>query len=254
MKNTSLLLVVGALCCLAAGCSTSESSCDKNVSISAVLPNSNPTGYEVLLKTSGFTSAAKVVFGTVAASSRAGGSAGEIIATVPAGLSGNVEISVEEGDCIARSGGFVVLAALPGNVQPSLPNIIIPTPPVTYPQNDIQNNWANAASIVTGRSYGIHFIGFIGNVSPGVCELDPTSYEFDFDNNSLFSGNPVKGNINTNTNVVYVEIDRTAKGGTVEKFDGQFIGVPPFLLNIEKWPILLTSRETGRQLIVSFPE
>ncbi|MFN0013788.1 MAG: hypothetical protein ACKVU2_04500, partial [Saprospiraceae bacterium] len=157
-------------------------------------------------------------------------------------------------DCIARSPGFVVLAALPGNVQPSLPNIVIPTVPTTYPQNDIQNNWANSASLITSRSYGIHFIGFIGNVSPGVCELDPTSYEYDIDNSSLFSNNPVKGNFNTNTNVVYVEIDRTAKGGTVEKFDGQFIGVPPFLENIEKWPILLTSRQTGRQLIVSFPE
>ncbi len=253
MKNALFLIATFATCCLALGCSSSDANCDKNVSINAVLPNTNPTGYEVLLKTNGFTSAAKVVFGTVEASSRAGGLAGEIIATVPAGLSGNVEISVEEGDCIARSPGFVVLAALPGTIQPSLPNIVIPTAPTSYPQNDIQNNWANSASIITGRSYGIHFVGFIGNISPGVCELDTTSYEYDFDNSSFLSGNPVRGNMNVNSNLVYVEIDRTAKGGTVEKFDGHFIGVPPFLENIEKWPILLVSRQTGRQLIVSFP-
>ena len=70
--------------------------------MNAVLPDNNPAGYEVLLKTSGLSQSAKVVFGTVEASSRAGGNPDEIIAKVPNGLSGNVEISVEDGDCIER--------------------------------------------------------------------------------------------------------------------------------------------------------
>ena len=237
----SFALILGFSNCKDTTCSTS---------IDSVLPNANPVDYEVLIKTSGISNTAKVVFGTVAAVSRPGGAAGEIIARVPAGLSGNVEISVEEGDCIARWAGFSVLGSLPGNIQPSLPDIIIPTPPVGLPTGGIENNWANAVSLANNRNFGIHLVGFLAG---GITQLD-NSYEYHSNNTSPLSNNPVSGTINTNTNVVYLEIDRTAQpGGTVEKFDGQFIGVPSVLFN-EKWPILLVSRETGRQLIISFPE
>ena len=246
MKHFFWLPALLALSCFAAGCGKGDDSCSKNATITAVQPNNNPVGYEVLLKTSGFTPAAKVVFGSVAATSRAGGQAGDIIAKVPAGVVGNVEITVEEGDCLARSGGFVVAGALPSGVQSSLPNIIVPTPPATFPTGGIQNNWVNAAS--ADKSQGVHLNGVLVG---GITSLTE-SYEFD-GNNPNFDNNPATGTANTNTNVIYLEIDRSAKGGSVERFDGQFIAVPNSLLTEAKTTILLVSRETGRQLIIYYP-
>lgn len=254
MKKIALSSGLLVLCLFTWRCNNSD--CDK--SIGAVQPNSNPAGYEVLLKTKGFTDAAQVVFGTVPANSRAGGADGEIIATVPAGLSGNVEISVEEGDCIARSAGFIVLGALPGNVQNSLPVIVVPAPPPALPTGNIENNWANTASLDNFRAFGIHLVG---DLTTGTTQLDG-SFEYDFSvANSFFDGNPVKGTITVNqatkSSTIYLEIDRRAKtGGTVEHFDGQFIdrpAVPNISLDLEQWFILLVSRETGRQLLISYP-
>lgn len=251
MEKVTLSSVLLVLSCFVWNCNNSE--CDK--SVDAVQPNSNPAGYEVLIKTGGFTDAAKVVFGTVEASTRAGGEAGELIAKVPAGLSGNVEISVDEGGCVARSAGFIVTGSLPGNVQPSLPVIVVPTPPPALPTGGIENNWANAASIDANRSYGIHLVGDLTGTT--TTPLDG-SFEYDFSvPNSFIDQNPVTGYVKTSPNVVYLEIDRTGKpGGTVEHFDGQFIDrpvVPGVSFDQEQFFILLVSRETGRQLIISFP-
>lgn len=250
MKNLFWLPVFLALGALAAGCGKDEnSSCSKNVSVTAVQPNTNPAGHEVLLKTSGFSSAAKVVFGTVAATSRAGGEGGDIIAKVPAGLSGNVEISVEEGDCIARSAGFIVSGSLPTGVQSSLQTIIVPTTPTTFPTGNLQNNWKNAAKKTTGINLAINLVA-------GFSNLD-NSFEFDEGTDPYFQNNPVTGTANTNTNVIYLEVDRTAKvGGTVEHFDGKFIVLPGFLVteSDKNYAVLLISRETGRQLLLYFPK
>ena len=253
MKNKFWLPVFLALGALAAGCGKDENSaCSKNVSVTAVQPNTNPAGHEVLLKTSGFSSAAKVVFGTVAATSRAGGESGDIIAKVPAGVSGNVEISVEEGDCIARSGGFIVSGGLPTDVQPSLPVIVVPTP-TTTPSTNIPNFWPNAANQNAGISLQGSFVGQVFTLDPFDPSTGAGAQEFDF-NNTYFNNNPVKGTLNTSTNVVYLEVDRTAKGGGVEHFDGEFIVMPPGLLPANATQaILLVSRETGRQLLLYYP-
>lgn len=244
MKHFFWLPIFLALSCFAAGCGKDDgSSCSKNATITAVQPNTNPLGYEVLLKTSGFTSAAKVVFGSVAAASRAGGEAGDIIAKVPAGVVGNVEIAVEEGDCLARSSGFTASGALPTGVQPSLPTIIVPTATVPSP-NNIPNFWRNAAQESTG-------ISLQGAVQGGILQLDANSMEFDF-NNASVENNKVTGTININTNVIYLEVDRTPNGGSVERFDGKFIAVPDFLLLVAEKTILLVSRETGRQLLIYY--
>ena len=69
-----------------------------------------------------------------------------------------------------------------------------------------------------------------------------------------FNENPATGTANRKTNVIYLEVDRTLKGGSIERFDGLFIEVPSFLPPNAKYAILLASRETGRQMLLYFPE
>ncbi len=243
MKNSSWLPILFIVFAFVAGCKKGDSDCDKT--ITAVQPAINPAGYEVLIKTNGFSPAAKVLFGTVEATSRAGGESDDIIATVPTGLSGDVEISVEEGDCLARKGGFTVSGALPSGVPSSLPQIIIPTP--SSPPSSIGNFYRNAADSNAGISVG-------GNYTGSVFTLEFSS-EFD-DDRPFFDNNPVTGTIDTTTNVITIAIDRTAKtGGTIEHFDGQFIKKPTTItLPANAQPVVwfLVSRETGRQLILYY--
>jgi hypothetical protein len=243
MKNISFYLLFIGLIAFSLGCDKCK---DKCASIDDVLPDNNPPGYEVLLKVTGLSQSAKVVFGTVEASSRLGSQPDEIIATVPDGLSGNVEISVEEGECIARFEDFVVTNTVPDNVQPSFQQIVIPVP-TQFPDNDFGNEWKNAAPGSTQR------VSIQGTLVNGLAQLESFSIELD-NINPFFDGNPVKGNINNNTNTIYLEIDRSAKpGGFVEHFDGQFIEKPDFLPASSKPAMLLVSRETGRQLLLYFP-
>ena len=247
MKNKFWLPVFLALGAFIAGCGKDENSaCSKNVSVTAVQPNTNPAGHEVLLKTSGFSSAAKVVFGTVAATSRAGGESGDIIAKVPAGLSGNVEISVEEGDCIARSAGFIVSGSLPTGVQPSLSNIVIPTPPASV-SSDIGNVYVNAATTFDQFNNPEHTILIGKGTTVGsIINIDePFSKE-----NLKGVESLVSGFFNISTREVQIVIDRTVNGGIIEHFDGKFIAVPDFLPASAQVAVLLVSRETGRQLLI----
>ncbi|MBC7776249.1 MAG: hypothetical protein H7246_12510 [Phycisphaerae bacterium] len=251
MKNKSFSPALVALVCMVFVFENCEDKCVNDVSIDAVQPYSSPAGYEVLLKTSGFSDTVKVVFGLVEAISKPGGQAGEIIATVPDGLLGNVEISVEEGDCIGRSAEFVVSGSLPANVQPSLHEIIVPIPAASIPTDGIENDWTNADTKSVRQ--GIHLKG---DIVAGVYDL-AGSYEFYDGDDPFFKDNPVTGTANTNTNVIYLEIDRSAKvGGFIEHFDGSFIENPDFLPvnpNSNKPAILLVSRETGRQLLLYYP-
>lgn len=251
MKNIPVYLLFICICAFSLGCDQCKNKC---ASVDAVLPDNNPSGYEVVLKVSGLSQSAKVVFGTVEASARPGAKSDEIIATVPSGVSGNVEISVEEGDCIARFDDFVVSSNVPGNVQPSFEQIIIPVP-TPFPSSDFTNAWKNAAP---GSTIAVFIQGILDN--NGIAQIaEPNSNEFDSppspnSPNPYFNENPVKGNINNNTNTIYLEIDRSAKpSGFVEHFDGQFIEKPDFLPTSSKPAMLLISRETGRQLLLYFP-
>jgi len=248
MKNTFWLFVLCTLCGLFF--QNCKDKCDDSVSVNAVQPNTNPVGYEVLLKTNGFSNpaSAKVVFGTVEASTRVGGAPGEIIAKVPAGLSGNVEISVEEGDCIARSGGFVVSGALPSGTQPSLPNIVISVPLAGTPPG-VGNLWINAATTFDVNGSPEQTILIVETPKVG----DVINFDEDFSRESNKTvQNPISGFANLKTKHVEIVIDRTSNGGSIEHFDGQFIEVPSFLLTKAKYTILVASRETGRQLLIYY--
>lgn len=249
MKNIVRFCFLPAICLLVTGCTNKN--CDKNVAVLAVQPDTNPAGYEVLLKTDGFTKDATVVFGSVAAETRAGAESGDIIAKIPAGLLGNVEISVEEGDCIARFANFIVAGGLPTSVQPSLPVIVIPTPPASYPTQGIGNLWANAAGTFDASGNPDQSVLIVeGLVDGDVINFDPDfSVEFNSADPNL-NNNPVSGFANIKTGQVKMEIDRTLKGGLVEHFDGQFIAVPAFLPANTVCAMLLVSQETGRQLLL----
>ena len=250
MKHFFWLPIFLALSCFAAGCGKDEgsnSSCSKNVAITAVQPNTNPVGYEVLIKTSSFTSAAKVVFASVTATSRPGGQAGDIIAKVPAGVVGNVEITVEEGDCLARSGGFIASGALPTGVQPSLPNIIVPITTTPPPAGSIGNQWLNAAATLDiSNNPEQSIILAEGIINGSIINFDESN---SFEINKSVT-NKVSGFANISTNQVLIIIDRTANGGSIEHFDGQFIVVPNSLPSTAILAMLLVSRETGRQLLI----
>ncbi|MCB0530886.1 MAG: hypothetical protein H6574_01660 [Lewinellaceae bacterium] len=238
-----------AICLLVSGCTNNN--CDKNVAVLAVQPNTNPAGYEVLLKTEGFTNDAAVIFGSVKAETRAGAESGDIIAKVPAGLLGNVEISVEEGDCLARFGNFNVSGGLPSSVQPSLPIIVIPTPPASYPTQGIGNLWANAAGTFDASGNPDQSVLIVEGLTVGDVINFDSDYSVEFNSTDPnLNNNPVSGFANIKTGEIYMEIDRTLKGGVVEHFDGQFIAVPVFLPSNTVFAMLLVSRETGRQLLL----
>lgn len=248
MKKMFWLLALPMFCLLLFSC---KNNCDKEVAVLAVQPNTNPAGYEVLLKTQGFSNTVKVVFGNLEAETRVGGESGDIIAKVPAGLSGNVEISVEEGDCIARFANFIVSGALPTNVQPSLPIIVVPTPPASFPTQGIGNLWANAGGTFDASGNPDQSVLIVeGLIEGDVINMD-TDFSVEFNSNDPnLNNNPVSGYANIKTGEVKMDIDRSLKGGFVEHFEGQFIAVPAFLPANTVYAMLLVSRETGRQMLL----
>lgn len=241
MKNnllrTFLLVSVGRFFSLV---SCESSNCEGDKSVESISPSANPPGYEVIIETKEFSSTAQVRFGNETADTRPG-EADQIIARVPAGLAGNVQVTVEEGACVARFDNFKVPGSLPGDLQPSLPDIILPVP-APAPAGGFANAWLNAADNTFNT--GIQ----LGDDGSGILSF-PGSYEFHFGGNEFFNGNPVSGTVDVANDKIYLEVDRTAKpGGTLEKFDGQFV-VPPASITAQ-YAILLVSRQTGRQLLL----
>ena len=153
---------------------------------------------------------------------------------------------MEEGDCIARSGGFVVSGTLPTDVQPALSDIVIPLP-LTSDPSGIGNVWINAASSFDNINNPEHTILIVEGTQVGdVINFDEA---FSKENNKSVS-NPVSGSANLITKQVQIVINRSSNGGDIEHFDGQFIVVPSFLPANAELAILLVSRETGRQLLI----
>lgn len=238
-NNLSRIFLLAILGSLVSFLSCNKNNCEGDKTIENIAPSSNPVGYEVIISTKGFSSTAQVKFGSEAAETRAG-EANQIIARVPAGLAGNVQVTVEEGDCVARFDNFKVLGTLPGDLQPSLQNIVLPVP-APAPANGFTNAWVNAADETTGIQLGDDGSGFL---SP------PGSFEFHNAGNLFFNNNDVRGIVDATTGEIALEVDRIANGGTLEKFDGQFV-VPPSTVTAQ-FAILLVSRQTGRQLLLLY--
>lgn len=225
-----------------AACKTDD--CDSPISIDQLSPDRNPPGYEIVIEGNGFSADAVVRFGQVTAQTRDGGELG-LVAQVPNGLVGVVELTVEEGDCIARSDFEVWSNFLPGT--PASPTLIIIPQPPNYPlPGSFQNAWQNLVDEE-------HFIQLNDNDNDGEGPLDEGSREF-HSSNALLDDNPATGSFDPANNRIVITIDRTAKGGIKETYDGQYIPIPPGAPGgFNEAALLLTSREDGRQLVILKP-
>lgn len=231
--NMRNLLPVVTLFSLLTACKNND--CPAKIDL--VQPGENPPQYEVVIRPEGFSQQATVRFGQEVAASRPGND-NDIIARVPAGLRGNVEISLEENDCIGRK-NFIVLDSLPGTYGMSLQNIVLPTPP-NFP-GVITNEWMNDADTLHS---------FVLDQDPdNFTQLANFCVELSLDN-PVLNNNPISGAWSENPNTIYIKVDRTQNGGTIEEFDGQFTGPYPGARPWAKFFILLTSRTTGRQMIL----
>lgn len=241
MKNSNkyllLLLIFAAFSC------NKDNDCDGTFSIESVIPNSNPAGTEIKIKGTGFSKNTEVRFAGQLAKSDFTNEKG-LVATVPTNISGLVDLTAEEGDCLARA-EFEVLGTLPVNWVASPTVIVIPTLPNTFPPsvNNVYKNYFDP-----NHSFGI----FVN--CDGVNE-EATIADFAIENhttNSFLDNNPIKGTYNCDKGTFEITIDRSVKGGGIDKLDGVVIsaatlGEPE---NPNVIYMLFTSRITGRQIIV----
>ena len=251
-----LAMKTSLLCCLLAAalfawpaCSNNDAECDTDLALDEVQPSANPPGYEVLLVGEGFTANTTVRFDNEESPDVTFVSATELIAKIPSGLLGSVEVTVEEGDCVGRNAEFEVFGSFPNNVPVSPATIFVnAAPPTTFPDN-FQNAWQNIADIehiifITG-------VDAVGNIVPKDGNFPA---EFHSGGNQFLNNNPASGYIRVNTTAktsdIRVVVDRSAKpGGTVEAYTGQFV-LPNSVGSTKPYAMLLQSEKDGRQLIL----
>ncbi len=215
--------------------------CDSaDFGISSLQPAANPAGYEVFIGATGVTANTKVRFDAVDAASVKTAEGG-LIVKVPTGISGTVSLSIEEGNC-NDSRSFDVLGSYPGNAPASPTVIVIPQAPGSLPTG-ISNSWVNVFD-------ADHQVSLQDNDFPADGIFDDGFFESHFGGLSYFNNNPVSGNYNIQANNIFVVIDRSAKsGGFKDTLTGQFI--PNLSATPQaKFTILLTSKRTGRQLVL----
>jgi hypothetical protein len=210
--------------------------------ITGVQPNANMVNHEIIIHPQGFSQQAKVFFGLQQAVTRPGQGT-DIIARVPVGLRSDVQISVQENSCIART-SFTVLDSLPGIYGLSLPDIILPNPPAVDP-GGIGNFYHNLAD-------PDHTIALADSSDSSVDQMSMASFETHKTN--VFLGakkpNPITGTrLLTAPYTIQLAIDRRANGGAIEVYDGQFIK-NTFTANPNSQALALTSRTSGMQLIL----
>lgn len=215
--------------------------CDTPIEIEELLPDNNPVGYEIQIIGTGFTQAAIVRFGTKTAVTRWYAEESALIAEVPSGLSGPVEVTVEEGDCIGRA-DFEVTSGQNTDWPPSLANIVIPHP-IT---NNFPTNFTNAWKNLADNLHGLQL-----DDDGGTIEIDTTSNEYHFGGNEIFDNNPITGTIDTIPNQIKLNIDRSIHGGINDVLEGYFI-FPSAEDNTLAYPfvIWLQSKVSGRQFLL----
>lgn len=243
-KYSLFLLLFLTLAC------NKDNDCDGTFTIESVLPNSNPAGSEVKISGTGFSKNSEVRFAGQLAKSSFTNENG-LVATVPNNVSGLVDLTVEDGGCLART-DFEVLGTLPANWVASPTVIVIPTFPATFPDN-ISNEWVNYYD--KNHVLGIHpaFTGI-------TCDnqvLDPESDDSNKEKhstNAFLNDNPISGTYDCSDGKIVLMIDRTKKGGIIDVLEGKII-LPETLgedNNSGKKFMLLTSRGTGRQYVFFF--
>jgi hypothetical protein len=240
--KTTLFFTIGVVALFAGLSACKDNTCGNQ--ITGVQPNANQANHEVIIHPHGFSQQAKVFFGLQEATTRPGLN-GDIVARVPAGLRSDVEISVQENSCIART-SFTVLDSLPGIYGLSLPDIILPYVP-NSPPGGIDNEWQNLAD--SSHTFMLHdstdsSVGLLSTV---------TSYEMHTTNSLLGAKkhNPISGPWSNAKPpyIVQISIDRTGNGGALEVYDGQFIKTK-FSPAFDSTALVLTSKTSGRQLIL----
>lgn len=219
-----------------------KNKCDiDNFGIQSIQPAANPAGYEIFIACTGVSASTKVRFDEVEAASVKTAEGG-LIAKVPTGVTGPVSLSIEEGDC-SDSKTFDVLGSYPGNVPASPTIIVIPQPPTEY-IGSVSNAYKNL--IDENHSFNVQTDG----ENPGHILPDDGASEFHFGGNSFLDQNPISGTYDTLANEIFMVIDRTSKpNGYKDTLEGTFIK------NFPQTPtatatMLLTSKRTGRQLVI----
>ncbi len=242
----------------------------------------NPAGYEILITANPLSDlkGRKVFFGDVEARSVFHEGFG-LVVEVPEGVSGNLEIKMEDPDCLdVQTIPFNVVDAnfLLENmdyVPPTPPDIIIPVVPISFPSN-VDNAWLSPDN----PGYCLWFtmyedIDTVAHDTVQTTLIDPdNSFEQatcgclrDFSVSHLpYAMNRMGGIVDKANNIIEVYIDRTPIGGDIEHFSGKFIdiGQTPYTeldrlfcdpCSFTKQPVttthmmLLTSQKTGRQVV-----
>lgn len=245
------MLSIASVCSLLFLNACKDNTCGNEIGF--VQPNANPANHEVMIKATGFTQKAAVYFGQIQASTRPGPH-DTLIAKVPVGLRSDVELSVSENNCIART-SFKVLDSLPGIYGLSLPNIVLPTVlDAGNAPSGITNEWFDSADsnhmILFLDTLDINYnTNFKHNLDASVSrEMHKTIQLL-----GARKPNPITGTyIEVSPYTIQIFIDRTSNGGTVEEYNGQYV-IPDLTVSPQAFRMLaLTSKSSGRQLVLYF--
>lgn len=226
--------------------SSCKDKCDADdFGITSLQPAANPAGYEVFIGAQGVTANTKVRFDAVDAASVKTAEGG-LIVKVPTGIAGTVSLSIEEGEC-SDSRSFDVLGAYPGNVPVGPTNIVIPQAPGSLPSG-ITNGWIN----IFDPEHTIFLLDDFNNPD-GILDVGIGGSTEYHQPNSFFNNNPISGTYDFAAKTISIVVDRSAKaGGYRDTLTGNFIQNLPQRPNVQG-TILLTSKRTGRQLIIYYP-
>lgn len=243
MKLFSIFLGIIGLSLLFA--CNQDDDCGGTFAIEKVLPDNNPPGSEVSIVGTGFSNKSVVRFAGQIAKSSFSNEKG-LVAVVPNNVTGFLDLTVEEGDCLART-DFEVLGTLPVNWVASPTVIVIPTFPQNFPSN-ISNQWINyfdndhILTIVQGDDcFGVDEV-----------ELSSSSCFESHSKNSFLNDNPITGIYQcVGERTVTINIDRRKKGAGIDTLEGSII--EPESVGEDgsdgKGYMLLTSKATGRQYV-----
>lgn len=276
MKTPFILFAVALLSFAQSACNPECVSLD-NVRLSS---DANPAGYEILITASPLEGLKnkKVSFGAVEAESEFHEDIG-LVVKVPDGVSGDVELKIEDPDCLDfirtpfKVAGESYFENNLNYVPPTPPFIVIPTININPPQF-VNNAWLCPQNpnyclwfqmvIDSATGQPTKYLNPTKSVEQALCECLRDS-DLPFAKNRMF------GIVDKEKNYIEITIDRTPVNGDYEKFTGRFIDFKQIEQYAAGWDttincnnqcqfagasgplgymMLLTSQKTGRQLTV----